>query len=73
MMVTLAGVLTRHPRITMTAMMRVCDLVVALCLRAVYIGLRRLRLLVVVGVNLLLGPSLYQERGKNSNCQHESE
>ena len=72
MMVCPARVLTRHPRIAMTAMMRVCDLVVALCLRAVYIGLRRWCLLVVIRVNFLLCLGQYRERWENSNRQHES-
>ena len=53
-------------------MTNVCSLVSALHLRAVSIGLRGLRLIVVVGVNFLLSLGLHQERGENPNCQHES-
>ena len=73
MMACPAGVLARHPRMALPSLARGCGLVPALRLQAVRIPLRRLRLLVVIGVDLLLGPGLYQERGENSNCQHESE
>ena len=59
MMACPAGVLARHPRLGMSAMTRGGSLVPALRLQAVRIPLRRLRLLVVIGVNLLLGPGLY--------------
>ena len=67
MMVSPAGVLASHPRIA--AMSDVCNLVGALRLRAVRIGLRGLRLIVVIGVNFLLGLDQY---GEDSNCDHES-
>ena len=53
-------------------MSNVCSLVCALRLRAMRIGLRGLRLIVVIGVNFLLSLRHYGERGENSNCQHES-
>ena len=62
MMAGLAGVLTCHP--DMTAMSNVCNLVGALRLRAMRIGLRGLRLIVVVGVNFLLSLGLRQNAGK---------
>lgn len=52
MMVGPAGVLTRHA--DMSAMSNVCSLVSALRFRALCVYLRRLRLLEVIGVNLLL-------------------
>ena len=71
MMVSPAGVLTRHPY--MAAMTSSGSLVSALRLRAVSICVRRLRLLEVIGVNFLLSLGLCQERGENPNCQHEGE
>ena len=53
-------------------MTNVCTLVSALRLRAVSICLRRLRLIVVIGVNFLLSLGEYRERWGNSNRQHES-
>ena len=70
MMVRLAGVLARHT--DMSAMTNGCNLVSALRLRALSVCLRRLRLLEVIGGNFLLSLRLHQERGENSNCQHES-
>ena len=59
MMACPAGALARHPRVALPSMTRGGSLVPALLLWAVRIPLRRLRLLVVIGVNLLLGPGLY--------------
>ena len=70
MMVSPAGVLTRHPY--MAAMTSSGSLVSALRLRAVSICVRRLRLLEVIGVNLLLSLSQYGERGESPYCEHES-
>ena len=64
-MVSPAGALTRHA--DMSAMTNVCSLASALRLRALSVGLRRLRLLEVIGGNFLLCPSLNRKRGKNSN------
>lgn len=61
MMVSPAGVLTRHADIA--AMTNGRSLVSALRLRAVSIGLRGLRLIVVIGVNFLLSLRHYGERG----------
>lgn len=72
MMVGLAGVLTRHPRIAVTAMMRACDLVVALRLRAVSTCMRHWGLVEVIGVNFLLCLGQYRERWEDCNRQHES-
>ena len=69
-MVSPTGALTRHA--DMSAISNVCSLVSALRLRARSVGLRRLRLLEVIGGNFLLSLRLHQERGENSNCQHES-
>jgi len=71
-MVSPTGMLTRHARIAVTAMMRACNLVVALRLRAVSTCMRRWRLLEVIGINFLLCLSQYRERWENSNRQHES-
>ncbi len=73
MMVSPAGVLTRQPRAALPLMMRVCNLVVALRLRAMRIYLHCCRLVVVIGVNFLLSLCLHQERGENSNCEGESQ
>lgn len=70
MMVRLAGVLARHT--DMSAMTNGCNLVSALRLRALSVCLRRLRLLEVIGVNLLLSLGEDRERWENSNRQHES-
>jgi hypothetical protein len=70
MMVGLAGVLTRNPCIA--AMTNGRSFVSALRLRAVPICVRRLRLLEVIGVNLLLSLGEDRERWENSNRQHES-
>ena len=70
MMVSPAGVLTRHPY--MAAMTSSGSLVSALRLRAVSICVRRLRLLEVIGVNLLLSLSQCGERGESPYCEHES-
>jgi hypothetical protein len=69
MMVSFAGLLACHPG--MAAMSSGCGPVSALRLRAV-IGLRRLRLIVVIGVNFLLGLNQYGKRGTDPNCQHKS-
>jgi hypothetical protein len=61
MMVGLAGVLTRHARVAITAMTRGCYLVGALRFRAVRICLRRWCWLEVIGVNLLLRLGEYRE------------
>ena len=70
MMVCLAGVLAGQPR--MAAMANVCSLASALRLRAVPICVRGLRLLEVIGVNLLLSLSQCGERGESPYCEHES-
>jgi hypothetical protein len=56
----------------MAAMTNGRSFVSALRLRAVSICVRRLRLLEVIGVNLLLSLSQYGERGESPYCEHES-